>query len=178
MPLKVDKKGQTASRPHLGKTLKTRRQFFHQNNESREIPFWKARAFPGKPYHHPQCIPLSHEKSSTNWIHVFLLDFPHYFFGGPGFHFHFDKYETKQKIVRCYKHFFIWKHLHCHPGLCSLFVIRKSTNHVWKKRIVFMMGIWGLSSKWKGFWVFQVWFQPVSTLKKNSSSFFPRKLSH
>ena len=64
--LKVDKKGQTASRPHLGKTLKTRRQFFHQNNESREIPFWKARAFPGKPYHHPQCIPLSHEKSSTN----------------------------------------------------------------------------------------------------------------
>ena len=136
MPLKVDKKGQTASRPHLGKTLKTRRQFFHQNNESREIPFWKARAFPGKPYHHPQCIPLSHEKSSTNWIHVFLLDFPHYFFGGPGFHFHFDKYETKQKIVRCYKHFFIWKHLHCHPGLCSLFVIRKSTNHVWKKNSV------------------------------------------
>ena len=41
-----------------------------------------------------------------------------------------------------------------------------------------MLGIWGLSSKWKGFWVFQVWFQPVSTLKKNSSSFFPRKLSH
>ena len=68
LSLIVDKKGQTASRPALRKTLKTRR-VFHQNNESREIPFWKARgAFPGKPYHQ-QCIPLTHKTNSKNWTY-------------------------------------------------------------------------------------------------------------
>ena len=45
MPLKVDKKGQTASRPHLGKTLKTRRQFFIKTMSRGKFHFGKQELF-------------------------------------------------------------------------------------------------------------------------------------
>ena len=45
-----------------------------------------------------------------------------------------------------------------------------------KKNSVHNAGDLGIIIEMERF--FQVWFQPVSTLKKNSSSFFPRKLSH